>query len=105
MRIGKRNRLATVKAPPTAQDELGQPTGAWTTVCTPWVNVRFLNGAETIKAGAETSTAKVSIRGRYRTDLTSAMRVEIGSTVYQIKAVLPDEEGKEYVDLVCEVIA
>jgi SPP1 family predicted phage head-tail adaptor len=98
------NRRVTIKAPPTAQDDDGQPTGDWQTFCSPWANVRYLNGSESIKAGADTSTAKASIRIRYRTGLNSGMRVELGSTVYQIKAVLPDEQGKDYVDLVCEVI-
>jgi SPP1 family predicted phage head-tail adaptor len=104
MNIGKINQSVVIKAPPTAQDALGQPTGDWTTFATVWANVRYLNGTESIKAGAETSTAKASIRIRYRTDVTSAMRVELGSVVFQIKAVLPDEQRKQHVDLVCEVV-
>jgi SPP1 family predicted phage head-tail adaptor len=46
---------------------------------------------EAIKAGAEASVVQASIRIRYRTDVTSAMRVVHGSTTYEIKAVLPDE--------------
>ena len=105
MDVRTRNLLATIKAPPTAQDALGQPTGDWTTVCTMWVNVRYLSGTETIKGGAETSTARASIRGSYRTDLTNAMRLHIGSTVFQIKTVLPDEQRKAHTDLACEVIS
>lgn len=105
MNVGRLNRLVTIKAPPTAQDADGQPTGDWTTVCTPWANVRYLNGTETIKGGADISTAKASIRIRYRTGITSGMRLELGSTVYQIKAVLPDEQRKEFTDLSCEVVS
>ena len=100
-----RNRLATVKTPLAAQDALGQLTGDWTTVCTMWVNVRYLSGSESIKAGADTSIAKASIRGSYRTDLTNAMRMHVGSTVFQIKAVLPDEQRKAHTDFVCEVVS
>lgn len=32
------------------------------------------------------------------------MRVLHGETVYQIKAVLPDEARRDHVDLVCEVV-
>jgi head-tail adaptor len=32
------------------------------------------------------------------------MRVELGSTVFQINAVLPDEQRKQHADLVCEVV-
>jgi SPP1 family predicted phage head-tail adaptor len=105
MNIGSLNRQVTIQSPPTAEDALGQPTGSWTTVATVWANVRALNGLETIKGGAETSVAKASIRIRYRTDVTSAMRVVHGSTTYEIKAVLPDVAGKRHVDLACSVLA
>ena len=60
---------------------------------------------EAIKAGAETAAVKASIRVRRRPALTTAMRVHYADTVYEIKAVLPDVERKEYVDQTCEVIA
>ena len=104
MKIGSLNRQVTIQSPPTAEDALGQPTGSWTTVATVWANVRLLNGLETIKGGAEASVAKASIRIRYRTDVTSAMRVVHGSTTYEIKAVLPDVAGKQYLDLACQVV-
>jgi SPP1 family predicted phage head-tail adaptor len=66
MNIGRINRQVVIKAPPTGQDALGQPTGDWTTFATVWANVRYLSGTESIKAGADTSTAKASIRIRYR---------------------------------------
>jgi SPP1 family predicted phage head-tail adaptor len=86
----------------SAQDALGQPISAWTTVATVWADVKHLNGAETIRAGADVSTVQASIRIRYGTTVDAGMRVMHGSTVYEIKAVLPNK--KEFIDLVCEVI-
>lgn len=105
MNIGDLNRSVVIKSPPSGQDAAGQPSGSWTTVATVWANVRVLNGTETLKASAPVSSVRASIRIRYRTDVTSAMRVEQGSTVYQILSVLPDVVGKVYVDLVCEVVS
>lgn len=101
----KRNRRVVIQELTAGQDEIGQPTQVWTTLATVYANVRYLNGLETIKAGAETATAKASIRIGYRVDLTTAMRVALGSTTFEIKAVLPDETGKQHVDLACEAIA
>lgn len=98
------NRKVAIKAPPTDQDSAGQPTGAWSIVCTPWANVRYLNGTEAIKAGAETSTAKASVRIRYRTGITAGMRVHHGATVFNILSVLPDETDREALHLVCETV-
>ena len=60
---------------------------------------------EAIKAGAVTSKVQTSIRLRYRTGITSGMRVVCGGVVYNILAVLPDLAGKGHVDLVCEVLS
>lgn len=102
--IGKLNRRVTIQQPATVQDEIGQPIPGWSTLAEVWANVRTLNGVETIKAGAEMSAVKASIRIRRRTDVTSAMRVVLGSTVYQVKAVLQDEGKRQWTDLVCEVV-
>jgi head-tail adaptor len=46
-----------------------------------------------------------SINIGWRTNVTEAMRVVDGSTVYQIKGVLPDVGGRQFVDLSCEVVS
>lgn len=102
--IGRLNNRVTIQQPATGQDEIGQPTQGWSTLAEVWANVRTLNGVETIKAGAEMSAVKASIRIRRRTDVTAAMRVVLGSTVYQVKAVLQDEVGRQWTDLACEVV-
>ena len=63
------------------------------------------NGAQTIKGDADISIVQASIRIRRRTDITAGMRVLDGTAVYDIKAVLPDEESRDRVDLVCERVA
>ena len=103
MQAGRLNRRCTLQSPSQSVDAIGQPTPGWTDVATVWANIKVENGMEHIRANADTAVNKVSIRVRYRTDLTAAMRVQHGSTVYQIKSVLADVDGREYTDLVCEV--
>lgn len=104
MSISKLNCRVTIQQPAAGQDEIGQPVPGWSTLAEVWANVRHLNGVETIKAGAEMSAVKSSIRIRRRTDVTAAMRVVLGSTVYEVKAVLQDEVGRQWTDLACEVV-
>ncbi|WP_370663340.1 phage head closure protein [Massilia mucilaginosa] len=94
--------LVTIQKP-GGRDALGQllPNG-WTTFDTAWADILVVGGLESIKAGAVTAQKKVSIRMRYRTDLTEAMRVLHGTTVYKVLAVLPDERNHQHVDLACE---
>lgn len=103
-RAGSRNTRLVIQTPSVATDELGQPIEVWTDFADAWANVKHLNGTETIKAGAVTSILNASIRIDYRTDLNAGMRVLVGTTVYQIKVVVPDMQRREYVDLVSELV-
>ena len=98
------NRRCQLQSPSQSVDELGQPIPGWTDVATVWASIRHLSGVESIKADAAVSTVKASIRIRWRTGLNAGMRVVHGAQVYSIEAVLPDAGGREFVDLVAEVV-
>lgn len=100
---GSLNQRITLEQPSTGQDAAGQPVTGWEIVATLWASIRTLSGSETIKAGADTSVIKASIRIRQRAGITSAMRITHGSGVYQIKAVPPVVARRDFMDLVCEV--
>ncbi len=85
-----------------AQSESGAPSQEWIDIFSVWANIRYLNGTESIKSDAPISVARASIRIRYRTDIVANMRVLHGATIFNVRAVLPDEERREFVDLVCE---
>lgn len=97
------DQRVTLRTRAAGQDAIGQPVLTWTDVATVWANVRYNSGAESIKAGADTSVVKASIRIRSGASVTPAMRAVHGTVVFEIKAVLPNRR-KGYVDLVCEVI-
>jgi SPP1 family predicted phage head-tail adaptor len=105
MNIGSLNRRVSIVQPGAQTDQIGQPAPVWTELAPAWASVRYLSGVESLKADAVTATAKASVRIRYRDDVTTAMRVVFGALVFNITAVLPDERAREYVDLVCEVVA
>ena len=102
---GDLNRRITIQRKGAGTDDWGTPLpDAWDDVTKAWANIRNLSGLGAIKADAEAAVVKTSIRIRYRADISPGMRVLHGTTVYDIKAVLPDEARREYVDLVCEVV-
>jgi len=83
-------------------DEIGQPVTTWESVAFLWGDVRYLTGVSAIKAGADTSASKVSIRLRHGT-FNAGQRIVYGDEVFDVQAVLPDGK-RQYVDLVAEVI-
>lgn len=105
MQAGRLNRRCVIQQPGTVRDELGQPIHGWTDVATVWASIRHLSGVESIKADATVSTVKASIRIRWRPGLNAGMRVVHDAQVYNVEAVLPDVGGREFVDLVAEVVA
>jgi len=101
MKAGLLRHRVTLQTLTVGQDEIGQPVTTWTDTAILWADVRYLSGLSAIKAGADVSLSKVSIRLRYRA-ISAGQRVLHDGKAYAIEAVLP-EAKREYVDLVCEV--
>lgn len=98
------NRIVNIKRRASGQDAAGQPSLTWTDLAVVWANIRHPNGSEAIKADADASTVKASIRILRRTDVNAGMRVYHDAVVYEIKAVLPDEVSRDKMYLVCEAV-
>ena len=104
MQAGKLNKRVTIEKPADATNAWDERVpDQWVEVGKAWASILHQSGLATIKADAQTSVVKASIRLRYRTDLAAGMRVLHGSTVYAVHAVLPEEAKREHVDLVCEI--
>lgn len=105
MQAGSLTSRITIQRRAGGVDEWGTPLPeSWEDVAQVWASIRHMNGSEAIRAGAVASTVQASIRIRRRSGLDAGMRVLHKGTTYQIKAVLPDEQSREHVDLVCEVV-
>lgn len=101
---GKLNRRVTIKRPSTTQDDIGQPVLTLVDVATVWASIIHKSGSEAIRSDKDTSIVQASIRIRMRTDLDHGMQVHFAGMVYGIKALLPDEKTRDFLDLVCEVV-
>lgn len=103
MAAGELDKRITIERRTGTKDPLGQMIESWVEVARPWANIRYPSGLATIKAGADVSAVKASIRIRHRSGLDAGMRARYLTEVFDIKAVLPDRR-REYIDLVCEVV-
>lgn len=103
MQAGRLGSLVTIQKRTSPADSWGAPLPeGWEEHCSVWANVKHLSGAESIKADADVSTVRASVRIRFRTDVNAGMRVLIGGAVYLIDAVLTDMAQRKHVDLVCK---
>lgn len=103
---GKLNRRVTIQQRIDGQDDAGQPIDVWADVATVWANVAGDTGLATIRASGDlpSPVKRYSFRIRFRDGLDEGMRVIYGAQQYDIKAVRMDFAGREWTDLVCELI-
>ena len=105
LEAGTLNRRVLVERRVVTRDDEGGEVVAWVPFAGDgmlWANIRFLNGTESLKAGIVLGTAKASIRIRYRQDIDPTCRVTHRAQVFSILSVLPDQVGREYLDLAVE---
>lgn len=101
MQAGKLNERVLLQRPEIMQDDFGALRKTWHDVGEFWANVRFPRGAEFQRDNTDLRTVSASVRVRFRRDLDADMRVVHRGRILAITAVLPDEAGKQYVDLIC----
>lgn len=106
MEAGTLNTPIHIQRKTGTKDSWGTPQPeAWENITAKpiWANVRFLSGSESIKAGADVSTVRASIRIRWRAGIDAGMRVLHAGQVLDIEGVLPGT-GRQHLDLVCKVL-
>lgn len=106
-----RSRI-TIKQRGASVDAWGQQSTTWSTVATVWADIRSQSGLSSIRserpvADQAVSETAYSIRIRWRTGITAAMRAEETSggvtRIFDIRQVIEDVAGREYIDLVCTI--
>jgi SPP1 family predicted phage head-tail adaptor len=97
-----RNSRITVRSRSSGRDAAGQPSTSWQAVCTIWASIRLPSGVAVLQADAQVSKVRASISVAKRADISEGMQVVHGAQVYDIQAVLPDEQNRRDMYLVCE---
>lgn len=97
----KLNHRVTLLNRSTGRNAAGEKVDAWAELSSIWADVRFQTGAEVLRANAETSVVRVSIRIRARDDVDNGMRVRYLAKEYDIESALPDSINSQFMFLVC----
>lgn len=103
MQAGKLRHRVTLYSPIDTQNgTTGALTRTWDDEGDVWADIRYQRGVEAINADRIVSTAKCSVRIRYRGDVAASWKVVHGDKEFNIVAVLNDPTGRQYLDLACE---
>mgnify|MGYP000850293400 CR=1 FL=1 len=98
---GRLNQLVTLKQKQVTRDGMGAQVVSWVTVATVWAAVEPLRGREfvALRAAHSELTAKITIR--HRAGIVPEMRVEHGTSVYEIAEVIDPRARGESLELMC----
>ncbi|WP_288078389.1 phage head closure protein [Pseudomonas sp.] len=95
MMIGKLRHPIDIEKRSYRQDPVtGEMLETWASLAREWARAEGISGKEFVAAGAQQSTTTVRVTLRYRADLTTSMRFRHVGKIYNIKAILPDNERK-----------
>ena len=105
MQAGRLNSKITIQRKTAAADAWGTPEPqGWEDHAKVWSNVRHQSGSESIRAGADVSIVRASVRIRWRTGIDAGMRVLYQGQAFDIEAVLPGG-NRQHLDLVCRLVS
>ena len=104
MRVGKLRQRVTIQDKSVSQNSYGEEVITWTDFAKVWASVEPLRGREFLEGKQITAEVSTRIRIRYRSGILPEMRVEFGSIVYDIHAIIPVEERDREIHLMCQEI-
>lgn len=100
----KMNDRITLLKRAQGRNAANEPVEDWPAVATVWANVKFETGAQVLRANADISIVRVSIRIRARADVNPTFRVQYKGAEYDVKSALPDSDDRAFMFLVCESV-
>jgi len=101
MQAGQLRYKTVIQSLPPGQDDDGNPSTEWRTVCQPYAKKEDLSGRELFAAQAAQSEVTTRFRIRYRTGLSPKMRLLCDGVIYNIAAVLDRDGRKRELQLMC----
>ena len=106
MRAGTLRRRFAFQTQTTDQDDHGEPEDTWTTSFTVWGSVEDLSAKEALRDTAYTAQITAVVTIRYRTSVTSGMRIVYGTRTLEIAAPPIDKEGRvRELEIMCKELS
>jgi len=84
MRAGRLDRRISIEQSTPSTDAMGEPVDGWAELAAVWAEVRFQTGREVMAGGGEQAEADVMFFIRYRSDVTTDMRIAYAGDTYDI---------------------
>lgn len=98
--VGELNQRVTFQRRAPGADAAGQPSGAWTDVCTVWAKVAPLRTRDLMAAGQAQRLTDHRVLVRYRSDIDSACRLVWRGAAMEIEGdLVAVDGGREWIEI------
>lgn len=94
MRAGNLRNYVTIQQPASDQDDRGEDTATWTTLGQVYAEILPIGAREIDVARGFAPTVSHRIRIRYRSDVTTLMRITFDSRTFAINGAV-DQDGRK----------
>ncbi len=101
MRAGKLRHWITIQTRTDTMDSYGEPIPAWTIFDQVWASIEPITGREYFASKETRSQSTHRIRIRYRSGITTKMRISWDSRLFDIESILNTEERDRELVLMC----
>lgn len=100
--VGRLRERITIEAPTRTGDGTGGAALTWAALATVWAEVTTKSGAEVAAGERMEARARLTIRLRYRDDVTSAMRIVWRGAQLNIRAVRDPDGARRWLIIEAE---
>lgn len=104
MKIGKLRHRITIQQYLASRDSFGDEIQTWVDMLRSWAAVEPVTGKEFFASQELNAEISVKITMRYRPCIQPEMRVTFGARVFEILAVLNNEERNKRLILLCKEV-
>lgn len=101
MRAGKLRHWITIQTRTDTRDSYGEPISTWTTFDQVWASIEPIAGREYFASKETRSQSTHRMRIRYRSGITTKMRISWDSRLFDIESILNTEERDRELILMC----
>ena len=102
---GRLNQRVTLQAKAVTRDGMGNEVISWSDVAAVWAAVEPVRGKEFVSLRAAQSDITTRITLRYKSGLTTAMRVLHDGAIYDVREIINPRSRNESLELMCVAAA
>jgi SPP1 family predicted phage head-tail adaptor len=104
MQAGKLRHRIVLQKVTMMRDEEGNAVETWSDFVTVWASVEPIRGREYFEAAAINTENDLRFVIRYRSGITSEMRVWYNDRIFDIQSVIDIDEAHKELELICKEV-